>query len=43
MHHVDAVGPPLGREAFDASLFGISPIKRPNKWHLLRAGTKTVR
>ncbi|MBI5503409.1 MAG: FAD-binding oxidoreductase [Deltaproteobacteria bacterium] len=28
MHHVDAVGPEPGRKAFDASLFGISQIKR---------------
>jgi glycine/D-amino acid oxidase-like deaminating enzyme len=28
LHHVDAVGPELGRKAFDASLFGISHIKR---------------
>ncbi|MFI5399181.1 MAG: NAD(P)/FAD-dependent oxidoreductase [Candidatus Binatia bacterium] len=28
LHHVDAEGPELGRKAFDASLFGISHIKR---------------
>ncbi len=28
MHHVDAVRPETGRKAFDASLFGISQIKR---------------
>lgn len=28
MHHVEEVGPELGRKAFDASLFGISQIKR---------------
>jgi len=28
LHHVDAVGPELGRRAFDASLYGIGQIKR---------------
>ncbi len=28
LHYVDAVGPDLGRKAFDASLYGINQIKR---------------